>query len=182
MEAKTYKITLGCRAISFRYNEIDDDLKSKLKSADDIDVLWMDYLEETSWYCEETQKHWVSDRFVLTVEDEDGDTIYESDDPDEIVIPVADDLIGDLIPDDGTYFARTSTWKDAGWTWTLNTPNEFNPELLAIPSYIEDIYYDDDDAELMLDDMDGTFEEQYWETEILKVSDGEITTIEVEDL
>ena len=196
-----YTISLICRAHVFRYYRIDSKLleriKSSLKEDKSLDAIWNEYFTEKEWVSDD-EIYWTGDRFGLSVEDEEGNTVFETEDENAISL-----LRRPRVPllEKGYYFYRVSTEKGAGWTYYLET-DEFdrkklkfqpctykNEPFTPLTRLISNLSYDGNLFDVI--DEDGFFEEQYWDTYVAKcdengvlenVGEEDVSSIDAESL
>jgi len=192
-----YYINLDCRACSRRGHKIDDqELVDRIKEAnedDTIDELWFNYAEETDWECDCDQEYAIQDRFNLTVTDEDNNTIYETNKLDDIKL-VDEGGKTRSIFSKGLWFVRESTWKGAGWIYSMEIDEPFDSSKLYFTKthYYEDNNYDiryvnmlsyEGIGYLEIEEENGWFEEQYYDEKVVAVLESDSSMLlDIEDL
>lgn len=189
-----YYIHIGCRAGSRTARRVDEDLFEKLKDTINgcseyvnVSELWFDYCDEDD-NCEELRRYWVGDRVFCRVADENDETICLDPYIELKQMPDSDSKRGHRYGD-GLWFERVSTFKGAGWIFSLELDNEeFDPNKLYFKksNYIEEDLNEYIDAlsyeggELTLEGYDdySFFEEQYWDELLIAIIGDKLVEID----
>ena len=205
-----YYIHFSCRAGSRTAYRVNEDIFEKLidtiKDCDDlygISDLWYSYKEDGDHQdeyeqCYRWRCYYVGDRVDWYVTDENGKEVYASD-TDCFELREMPNINEEKQPqyEDGLWFERSSTFKGAGWIFSLELDNEeFDPDKLYFKKanyidedlnelkYIDALCYEG--GEVMCEDEaeDAYFEEQYWQESLIAVVGKKVAEIDfnVEDL
>lgn len=197
-----YTIYLSARSKGLQLLNLTEDEKNELLKEESLDSVYLDWVEkkdeeytlEGEFLCSDV------DRYYLSVEDEEGNTVYESEEVDDLLDNDRTYLDEDLEETiegyefvgigDGFYLVRMQVIKGCSYTCELEIEEPFDATKLYV---IRDMFVND---ELMGDtvfpitavyylrgntpdpttdnldwDYDGDHEEQYYDTYLYEVSD-----------
>ena len=208
-----YYIHFSCRAGSRTAYRVTEDLFEKLMDTingcsdyDDISHLWYSYKEDDDHQdeyeqCYRWRCYYVGDRVYWHVTDENGKEVYEPSFGNEDCIELREmpNIKEEKQPqyEDGLWFERSSTFKGAGWIFSLELDNEeFDPDKLYFKKanyidedlnelkYINALSYEGGEVMLEEEKEDAYFEEQYWQEALIAVVGKKVAEIDfnVEDL
>lgn len=198
-----YTIELAVRGKGVQLLALTEEGKDQLLD-EDLDDIYMDYIEEREFdfWLEQTFLTPDCDRFRLTIKDENGNVVYETTDP-KVLNDYTMNEGGDPQVEgwsfsgllDNYYLTRIQTLKGCFFTgeFELDEPfdesklyilqsDEINDELLGNDVYsLRALYYqrgegyDMERDQIELED-EGDSEEQYYDTYLMKVEDGDYWT------
>lgn len=199
-KTKKYTIEIAVRGKGVQLLELDEDEKDQLLD-ESLDDVYMDWIEEKDYefYMEKIFLMPECDRFRLTIKDEDGNIVFETTDPKTLNDYTMDEddnpqvegwkFVGVV---DGIYLTRIQTLKGCYFTGEFELEDTFdvnklyvlqsdeiNDELMGNYVYsLDAIYYqrgegfDTERDQIELED-ESFAEEQYYDTYLMEVSDGD---------
>lgn len=196
-----YTIELSVRGKGLQLLSLDEDEKNELLE-EDLDEVYSDWIEKKDYDFDIESQYLMPqcDRFRLTIKDEDGNVVYET----ESVMDLKDRTADDDVEisgwefegvEDGIYLVRIQTIKGCYYTgeFELEEPfdenklyiirdTEINDELMGDDVFpIDRLYYQrgeeaDIDTDAIDLDFDSDMGEQYFDTYLMEVEDGDCWT------
>ena len=199
-----YTIELNARAKGVQLLALDEDEKDELLEEESLDDIYMDWVDRKDYdfYLEGQYLMPDVDRFSLIIKDEEGNIVFECNDVKEIPDPTFDDDGVEIKGwdwegvEDGLYLTRIQTIKGCYYTGGFELDEPFdkdklyiirdlqiNDELMGDDVFpIDTIYYrrgkniDLEGDKIGLEDNSDWTEEQYFDTYLMEVEDGDCWT------
>lgn len=195
----TYTIELAVRGKGVQALELDEDEKDDLLE-EDLENAWFEWAEEKDYdfLVEGQYLTWGCDRYRLTIKDENGNVVYNSTDVKELNDFTYDDDDNEIEGwefkglEDGFYLTHIQTLQGCFYSgqFELDTPFDkdklylvrdtvINDELMSDDVFpMDKLYYQRGEKPNMEEDIieldsDLGEEEQYYDTYLMEVSDGD---------
>ena len=197
-----YTIELSVRGKGLQLLSLDEDEKNELLE-EDLDDVYLDWIERKDYDFDIESQYLMPqcDRFRLTIKDEDGNVVYETESVTDLKDRTYDEDDNEISGwefdgvEDGAYLVRIQTIKGCYYTGEFELEESFdkdklyiirdteiNDELMGDDVFpIDRLYYQrgesaDIDSDAIDLDFDSDMGEQYYDTYLMEVEDGDCWT------